>query len=66
MVIDEKGYQIKLVSSDVSGWAGGALAHLEFGVSVNPITTGKGADYTHQITSCPPGFENLTASLVSR
>ena len=36
----------------------------EFGVSVNPILT-KGADYTHRITPCPPGFENLTASLIS-
>ena len=41
MVIDEKGYQIKLVNSDAfSGWDGWALAHPEFGVSVNPITTG--------------------------
>ena len=28
-------------SSDASsGWAGWALAHLEFGISVNPLTTG--------------------------
>ena len=39
-----------------------ALAHREFGISVNPIPT-KGADYAHRITACPPGFENLAASL---
>ena len=45
-----------------SGWAGWALAHLEFGSSVNPITT-RGADYAQRITAIPPGFENLAASL---
>ena len=45
-----------------SGWAWWALAHPEFGVSVNPIPT-RGADYAHHITACPSGFENLTASL---
>ena len=47
------------MSDAASGWA---LAHPEFGVSVNPIPT-KGADYAHHITACPPGFENLVASL---
>ena len=47
-----------------SGWAGWALAHLEFGSSVNPITTrGGGADYAHHITASPPGFENPAAAL---
>ena len=45
-----------------SGWAGCALAHQEFGSSVNPITT-RGPDYTHHITASPPGFENPVASL---
>ena len=45
-----------------SGWAGWALAHPEFGSSVNPITT-RGADYAHHITASPPGFENPAASL---
>ena len=45
-----------------SGWAGWALAHLEFGGSVNPITT-RGADYAHHITASPPGFENPAAAL---
>ena len=49
-------------SAAASGWAGWALAHPEFGVSVNPIPT-RGADYAHCITACPPGFENLAASL---
>jgi hypothetical protein len=40
-------------SDAASGWAGWALAHPEFGSS----------DYAHHITACPPGFENLTASL---
>ena len=56
---------MKSNSSDaVSEWAGWNLAHLEFGVSVNPIQT-RGADYVHCITACPRGFENLTASLNS-
>ena len=42
----------------------GGQAHPEFGSSVNPIPT-RGAVYTLYITACPPGFENLTASLRS-
>ena len=49
-------------SDATSGWAGVALAHPEFGSSVNPITT-KGTDYAHNITASPPGFENPAASL---
>jgi hypothetical protein len=49
-------------SASASGWAGWALAHLEFGSSVNPITT-RGADYAQHITAGPPRFENLAASL---
>ena len=52
-------------SDAASGWAGWALAHPEFGSSVNPITT-RGADYAHHITACPPGFENLTVSLQNK
>ena len=55
-------YYTTLDSAVASGWAGWALAHPEFGISVNPIPTGK-ADYAHHITACPPGFENLTASM---
>ena len=51
-------------SDAASGWAGWALAHPEFGISVNPITT-RGADYAHHITASPPGFENPVASLYS-
>ena len=50
------------VSAAASGWAGWALAHPEFGCSVNPITT-RGADYALHITASPPGFENPAASL---
>ena len=51
---------VKFSSSDAaSRWAGWALAHPEFGSSVNPITT-RGADY-----SSLPGFENPAASLHS-
>ena len=46
-------------SAAASGWA---LAHPEFGSSVNPITT-RGADYAHHITASPPGFENPAAAL---
>jgi hypothetical protein len=49
-------------SGAASGWAGWALAHLEFGSSVNPITT-RGADYAYHITANPRGFENPVASL---
>ena len=49
-------------SAAASGWAGLALAHPEFGSSVNPITT-RGADYAHHITASPPGFENPAAAL---
>ena len=51
-----------LFSVAASGWAGWALAYLEFGSSVNPITT-RGADYAHHTTACPSGFENPAASL---
>ena len=49
-------------SDAASGCAGWALAHPEFGSSVNPITT-RGADYAHHITASPPRFENPAASL---
>jgi hypothetical protein len=49
-------------SAAASGWAGWALAHPEFGSSVNPITT-RGADYAHHITASPPGFGNPAAAL---
>ena len=45
------------------GGQGGLLAHPEFVSSVNPILT-RGARLAHHITDCPPGFENLTASLL--
>ena len=54
--------QLVLDSDAATGWAGSALAHPEFGSSVNSITT-RGADYAHRITACPPRFENLAASL---
>ena len=50
-------------SDAVSRWAGLALAHLEFGVPINPIPT-RGAEYANHITACPPGFENLATSLI--
>ena len=46
----------------VGGQGGWALAHLEFGSSVNPITT-RGADQAHNITASPSGIENPAASL---
>ena len=50
-----------MFSNAVSRWAGWVLAHPEFGSSVNPK---EGGDYAHHITACPPGFENLTVSLL--
>jgi len=55
------GFYIPL-SAAASGRAGWALAHPEFGSSVNPITT-RGADYAHHITASPPRFEIPAASL---
>ena len=55
-------YQNLEASDADSGWAGWALAHPEFGSSVNPTTT-RGADYVHHNTASPPGFENPGASL---
>ena len=52
-----------LYSDASSGRAVWALAHPEFGISVNPITS-RGADYAHHITASPPGFENPAASLL--
>ena len=46
-------------NSRVAEWA---LAHPEFEISVNPITT-RGADYAYSITACPPGYENLAEFL---
>ena len=53
---------LHILSDAASGRAGQALAHPEFGSSVNPITT-RGADYAQRITASPPGFENLAAAL---
>ena len=47
-------------SAAASGWA---LAHPEFGSSVNPITT-RGTHYAHHISTSPPGFEIPAASLI--
>ena len=55
-----------LSSHAAIGWAGWALAHPEFGSSVHPISTRRGRLYPpHCTTDCPPGFENLAASLLS-
>ena len=52
----------QLTSAAASGWAGWALAHPEFGSSVNPTTT-RGTDYAHHISASSPGFENPAESL---
>ena len=57
-------YKTVTSSDAASRWAEWALAHPEFGSSVNPITT-RGADYAHHITASPPEFENPAASLLS-
>ena len=58
-----KSLKTPLRSAAASGWAGWALAHPEFGSSINPITT-RGADYAHHITASPPRFEIPAASLL--
>ena len=50
-------------SDAANGWAGWALAHPEFGSSVNPITA-RGADYAYHITASPPRFESPAACLL--
>ena len=57
-----ESFKYALCSDAASGWAEWALAHPEFGSSVNPITT-RGADYARHITASPPGFEDPAASL---
>ena len=42
----------------VPGGAMGAMAHPDFGRSVNPIST-RGTDYAHLITTGTPGFSDL-------
>ena len=42
--------------------AGGQGRNL--GVQLTLFQPGGGADYAHHITACPPGFENLAASLL--
>ena len=54
-----------LCSDAASRWAGRAFAHLEFGSSVNPITTRR-ADYAHHTTASPPGFEDPGAWLLCK
>ena len=62
-LLPEVLYKDMLYSDAASEWAGWALAHSEFGSSVNPISARGGADYAHHIAACPSGFENLTTSL---
>jgi hypothetical protein len=44
--------------------AGEGGAHPVFGISVNPISIGGGANYALPITICPPGFSDLATFLV--
>ena len=46
-------------SDVVSRWAGWALAHPDLGFQLTLFQP----DYARHITTCPPGLENLTASL---
>ena len=53
-------------SDAASGLARWALAHPESPPGIWKFSSpysNQGADYAHQITACPPGFENLAASL---
>ena len=42
--------------------SGGAMAHPDFGRSINPIST-RGTDYGHLITTGTPGFSDLPTAL---
>ena len=46
----------------VPGCTGCAVAHPDFGRSVNPIPT-RGTDYAHLITTGTPGFSDLPTAL---
>ena len=46
----------------VPGVAGCAMAHPDFGRSVNPILT-RGTDYDHLVTTGTPGFSDLSTAL---
>ena len=46
----------------VRGCAGCAIAHPDFGRSVNPIST-RGTDYAHLNTTGTPGFSDLPTAL---
>ena len=55
---------LEAIHSDAnSWWAGWALVHLEFGVSVNPIST-RGADYAHHSTMCLVWLKFVVAPLI--
>ena len=47
-----------IYSAAASGWVGWAL-----GVQLTLLQPG-GADYSHHITACPPGFEHPAAALI--
>ena len=51
----QNGYKSRPV---VPGCARCAMAHPDFGRSVNPIAT-RGTDYAHLITTGTPGFSDL-------
>ena len=48
----------------VPGGAGCAMAHPDFGRSVNPIST-RGTDYAHLITTGTPRFSDLQTALIN-
>ena len=50
----------------VPGGAGGAMAHPDFGRSVNPtyFNQGGGTDYVHLLTTGTPRFSNLPSALL--
>ena len=43
---------------------GGAMAHPDFGRSVNPIST-RGTNYAHLITTGTPRFSDLLTALIN-
>ena len=61
MPVGGKRLKIKTVGH---GGGGGRKndSPLDFGKSVNPISTGK-EDYAHTINSRPPGFSDLSTAL---
>ena len=65
-MLDECYLSSRRLRPVVPGCAGCAMAHPDFGRSVNPISTRGGTDYAHLITTGTPGFSDLPMALYKK